>query len=176
MKNFKLLLATTAILSTGAIVAQAIDERNFTTNINISADIVSPEHLAKVQDLNFGRIAIQNGGTLGTITITTDGQVQNDNTLYFEGAQQGIVKWNGSIWNIQNRTLSFPEEVTLTDTSSNECGTVSNFQSGSSGRNACGGAPCVDEFGIGATFSFDSQQERLCTGTLTISLIATPEP
>ena len=59
MKNFKLLLATTAILSTGALLANAtgLSGLSDTTPLEVKAEIIKNIQFESVEPVDFGRIA-----------------------------------------------------------------------------------------------------------------------
>ena len=58
MKNFKLLLATTAILSTGAILANA-DVSDSITNFRVIAEVIDEDlSLEAVEPLDFGKVIL----------------------------------------------------------------------------------------------------------------------
>ena len=80
MKNFKLLLATTAILSAGALLANATGiTGNETAIVPVVADIVTPLLLTVEKPLDFGVIAAYDINTL-EVTMNNQGETSITNS------------------------------------------------------------------------------------------------
>ena len=190
MKNFKLLMASTAILSMGAFGANA-DE--LSTTVHAYADIVGTLTLTEVDPISFGVITAASG----TVVIDTAGNVSGTATTIAGGhrarkLQPGIVKLSGSgIDNIHYAATTFIEwvipDITLkqgTGQSAITCGVVSGMSSG-----APGGTTEFDKetdgsilLKYGGTFTLDSgiashlSNSRLeCSGEGTITLVLNGE-
>lgn len=73
MKNFKLLLATTAILSTTALMANAITGES--EKVDIKAELIKARSLENIQPLDFGRIVFEDGTTSLTANMDSSGNV-----------------------------------------------------------------------------------------------------
>jgi len=69
MKNFKLLLATTAILSTTSLAVIAGVDGQDTLSLPASVEIIQPIQLGYSQALDFGRIVVPNADGMLDITL-----------------------------------------------------------------------------------------------------------
>ena len=88
MKNFKLLLGATALLSTGALLVNAgsiIGQE--TINVRMSVDVIRPLNLTKEKDLYFGKVVVPEG--INDITISMDSagivSIPSESIGYIEG-------------------------------------------------------------------------------------------
>ena len=141
MKNFKLLLATTAILSMGAMAANAaLTWNNYTNagvNIPLSVRVVDPIKVAVERGINFGTIAHDASDLTKYVAIDKDGKV-TATAQYFGGAQTGLVWYKAANDNDGDGTLMamkmklvFPTTPVQMNTEGFEdapCGTVSEFE------------------------------------------------
>ena len=172
MKNFnyKLLLASTAILSAAAITANAVD---LTVSVPVKITFIDEISVDKTQDLDFGKVGLWDYGshTQGTISISSAGAVSG--TLqYLGGAKVGRVVFDGAADGTVGGglSLSFPDSVDLQDINSEDiCGTVSDFSQ-----------TFVDSgINFGATFTknkdymVDTRVDtgQVCNGTVTATVI-----
>ena len=125
MKNFKLLLATTAILSTGALLANATGIMgNETAIVPVVADIVTPLLLTVEEPLDFGVIAAFDVNTL-EVTMNNQGETSitnstlSDSSPFIVDNSAYILKQGGmgvvSGATCSNIALPAVSEVTLTN-------------------------------------------------------------
>ena len=71
MKNFKLLLATTAILSMGAMAANALTGE--TESVEMKAELIRAISLENTEPLDFGRIVVEDETTSLTVAMNSSG-------------------------------------------------------------------------------------------------------
>ena len=96
MKNFKLLLATTAILSTGALLANAdTTPGSFTgetTDMDVKVEIIKARKLTATA-LDFGRIVVTQDNADITIEMDRDGNETDsgDNVYILKTGSKGVV-------------------------------------------------------------------------------------
>ena len=90
MKNFKLLLASTAILSMGVLTANASNDYNMgTINFTANATFVQPITVSDIYNLNFG---VLSGAVKGdTVTVSTDGAYTKTGTVTLLQGTETIV-------------------------------------------------------------------------------------
>ena len=107
MKNFKLLLATTAILST----ALAINTKaaNPTQDMNVDVEIVRADAFQVWQHMNFGRWVVPSGTKSITLSMDQNGNV----TTTTAGATRIETGRKGKTLQVPCNTLSFPATVYL---------------------------------------------------------------
>ena len=74
MKNFKLLLATTAILSMGTMAVNAGVVGQDTLTVPVSAEVIRPLQLEYTQELDFGRVIAPEDRVVG-LTMDSTGNV-----------------------------------------------------------------------------------------------------
>ena len=189
MKNYKLLLATTAILSMGAMTANA-DELSWSNysnagvSIPLNVRVVKPIKVAVERGIDFGTIEYDENDKTKYITIDKDGNV-GGTAQYFGGAHTGLI-WYRNFNELDgvHLKLEIPEEpVQLyangVITAGKECGTVSNFEQ------KRGSDP--EEFGeegqtfdipiyIGAKYissanTMSSSVGTICAGSVTATLV-----
>ena len=97
MKNFKLLLGATALLSTTAIVANATLDglSDSITNFHVKAEIVNDLNLREVLPLDFGRIAWDTTSSEGGITLIPNVagavNISYGGIIFHDGGQAGEV-------------------------------------------------------------------------------------
>lgn len=187
MKNIKLLLATTAILSMGAMVVNA-GTTGADVTIHPQVTMVSDFGITSVQELNFGKVAWGTSGKSLTITASADENkdIATDiegSAIYFGGANAGIIVIGGpaqSPYYGKNYELSFPTEIILSTTVGEgdeatdvECGRVSNFnqasvrQGGSMGSIAYGGTYTIAQIPSNQLYS----SSHNCTGAGIVTFI-----
>ena len=178
MKKLNLLLATTAILSTTALAANAVltwdNYSNTGIEIPIDVKIVDPIKVAVERGINFGTIDYE--PSKGMIKIDKDGDITGS-AQYFGGAHTGLVWYKASTVDSKNATfkLVFPSEpVTLyhSDDPSNDCGTVNSFEQKLGSPNSDNEYPIY----IGAQYNGNrvpaiNYDGTPCTGTLTATLL-----
>lgn len=108
MKNFKLLMATTAILATEAIIANATDP---SVNMNVGVNIHRASTFEKTADMNFGSIIIPDSAKELHITMNIDGIVtaadESETVQSLDDA--GVGETSG----VPCGLLSYPSEVEL---------------------------------------------------------------
>ena len=109
MKNFKLLLATTAILSMGAMTVKA-EIKGESVNLPASVEIIRSAFLDVEQNLDFGKIVIPGDNTGIVATMDSSGQVSVEN-MYSGETAGAYVLTNGKLGLIsgaQCANLSIP--------------------------------------------------------------------
>ena len=74
MKNFKLLLATTAILSAG--LAMNAKAANPTDDMNVSIELVVADQFEVTQHMNFGQWVVPSNASSTTFYLDFDGEIQ----------------------------------------------------------------------------------------------------
>ena len=108
MKNFKLLLATTALLSVGTMGANAA---NPSKDMNVDVEIVVADSMSVVDHLDFGRWVVPKNITSITLSMDSTGAI----TPNVEGATKvGNSSQRGWVQNVPCDTLLLPETVYLT--------------------------------------------------------------
>ena len=180
MKNFKLLLATTAILSTTAMVANYVQASAITEDFEVKIKLISSDNgLRKIQDLNFGTIYYEIGGV--TVQLSTEGVVSGDAVHY--GNQQPAILTTlntpyataADLWDI---TISGAEVLKTSGTNGKICGYVSSWQH--TKFNNTINQHAMLGFKIGATFTTPTSDTGIdtttavdCSATATATLIYT---
>ena len=106
MKNLKLLLATTAILSTGALIANA--DVNLSGTFDVSVDLVNELQVSCPTDLSFGKVAYVANTSM---YLTSAGNVFGS-AHYYTGAHPGIIRLSSSGTSINNY---LPAEMSIGD-------------------------------------------------------------
>ena len=130
MKNFKLLLATTAILSTGALVANA---ENPKIDMYAAVEILSVADFTNARDMDFGKWVVPEGKKSFTISLKEDGASSVDETVTI--ITDGI---SGMTSGMPCNLLSFPNSVTFDTTPSNTAtATLSGIYSDDAGEYEC---------------------------------------
>ena len=113
MKNFKLLLATTAILSTGAVMANA---ENGGIMMNAGVNITRAGKLKKTQDINFGSVVIPTNATELVLYMGRDGEVTaGDESVHVMGDS-----FTGRLEGAPCSLLSYPDNVEITSKPTSE--------------------------------------------------------
>ena len=135
MKKFNLLLATTAMLSMGAMIADATQPDS--TTVDVKAEVIEARSLNSTP-LDFGRIVVSNAEELGVRidasgieTITAD--TAADAAYILEPGEKGVV--TGANCN----QVNYPNNITLTGPTGSYMPTVSTIG-------------CVDDQSGSATF------------------------
>ena len=109
MKNFKFLLATTAILSTALTVN--VEATNPTADMNASIEIISVAEFTVTQDLDFGRWAFSEESPQGTHTFSMD---NTGNVTYTGDSEDTPTRvtngTRGVVEGMPCDILSFPEK------------------------------------------------------------------
>ena len=175
MRNFKLLLATTAILSTSLAANVWADEPE-TATMNVKATIITPGKITIIQDLDFGHIITpSNGFTTSVDPVTGDsGGSFPSRTSYHNGIV--ILASNQS----SPKTISLPESVTLTNNMGSEIRLTP--QSGvieDASYSAYGSNLHDVTYGIGGTISpgnnyLPDSRDGIYAGELTITAVEDP--
>ena len=159
------LAATAALSAMPAHAAPTLPDKDATATVSVGV----AASFRKLQDLDFGALAITGAGT-ATIDPNTD-------TLTFTG---GIVQIGGRPYAAKFETIAprkskvlikAPNKpITLTRSGGTETMTVSNFTiSGSSSRNVNSGEPI--EFSIGGTLTVNAgQAEGTYVGTFDVDV------
>ena len=178
MKNFKFLLATTAILSMGAMAVNAAEEYTYYTsdgvNMTVKVGLLKVPVIDLVTDLDFGVAMIKNEGD--TITINAKTGAVGGTAIRLKDGIPGYISIDSyNTW--PDTALSLPSSpVTLkyTDSESVEhtCGTVDSFNQHASN----------ERYSVGGTFHASDVSSFLpgavpieCTSTMTLTLVYTGE-
>ena len=113
MKNFKLLLATTAILSTGALLANATGTTGHETEtVNFSIELVQARSLHQDQPIKFGRIVLDQD------TLTLEAQISSEGIITSVGGNEGTHPYaldgaqKGIVSGATCEQLSYPSSTT----------------------------------------------------------------
>ena len=201
MKNFKLLLATTAILSTGlAVVAMAdgeyVGDPTGSVTLKASANFTTPIH-ASVESLFFGELDPVKGGT---VVVGADGSFSGDAIITASSSSYNpfpgtIYLWGGMIsdWVDDGEDLTTlvqlaidPTETTITlhedgDESKDVCGVVDNITTGQHKKVTKGNETNALEIKFGGTLTIDSTYRpesgyySNCSGKKTITYVLNPQ-
>ena len=108
MKNKFLLLGATALLSTGALLANA---ENPTADMNVDVELVMANQFWVVNNLKFGRWNVPTGTKTVTLSMDEDGIVTSSSGVTEIGSDTAQI---GVTYGAPCDTLSFPETVYLT--------------------------------------------------------------
>ena len=178
MKNFKLLLATTAMLSMGAMVANATDD---TFTLTTTVDLLRPALvIEEISPLHFGRLYAENGAIV--VAEANGGHGTGTTASIFDPVYGGSIKISGGVFDVidqltgTNKTqyvanlsnalsggiVAFPDEdIDLTD-GNIVCGTIDKDTLTQIAEvNAEGGYLTV---GIGGTLTLaDDIEEQMAT-------------
>jgi len=182
MKNFNLLLATTAILSMGAVAVNAESYPAYTSagiKIPVNVGLVNSMTYKVDSDLNFG-VAMLNPSLEGTIAIPADGSTPTyTNAIKLKDGTRGAISLNvADAMAPTGISLVLPDNehpLTLTSGTGENlrtCGTVNNFSQ----------SPVVIVDGliainVGGTFkvssglTIDPYETLNCSADLTVTLV-----
>ena len=185
MKNFKLLLATTAILSMGAMAVNA-DPASLTSNqayLDIQAEFVNPITATPVSPLKFSMILADEGGK--TVIVTPEGTLSNSSTatVLKNSVSAGKIEFTGGGELIGFRyddegtnyldpdtylSLVTDSSVNLTFESTKvSCGTVGSFEKDLAIENG----KLVAKIGGTLTTANVSSVNEICTGQITVTIL-----
>ena len=126
MRNYKLLLATTAILSAALAMDTKADlSYNDSTDISVNVNIINAHGIIVVDDtIEFGDLAFTNDQHTATVTLDPDsgGRTITGSgvvaTYDFDG--EGLAAFNLNIPEGYAATITFPENILLDDTEGHE--------------------------------------------------------
>ena len=172
MKNFKLLLATTAMLSMGAMAANAEQDYTAPFNVNASVNLVTPLRYQINETLHFGDVGTY-GSELGNKTVIldpTDSDLSNigGTAQYFGGAHLAAIETNQAVH------VVLPSSVNMrmndgTGEGTKPCGRVvptSNADGGNTNDVIIIGGTFTMDFS--STYTIDDLQ---CSGDILVTLL-----
>ena len=194
MKNFKLLLATTTILSTGAFIANALyTDTEYNVQIHADAKLVKSYEVKETKRINFGtivttkagqQVVVNADGTLGEATTATllvgsaqsgDAQVPADAIQAGQISVEGIGDGRWYDMSINTGTITLKAGNVTCGVATIAADNMSNSTDGTSGTGDWDGDTATIDFG--GTFVLDSQIESNmstdldCTGAGTITIM-----
>ena len=171
MKNFKLLLATTAMLSMSSMVANALSNQD---TVDVTIEMVSPAYVITKTDMNLGKVAhrfdANNTRLAGVLNLKTDGTVSETDLDYYGGANVAVVQTSGIM---TGKKLAFPDEVEITKGTGEDkeiCGTLKEIVTD-------GGNSGYGDHHIGGKFYINTSTTTLtnitgsCTGSFTVTAV-----
>ena len=187
MKNFKLLLATTAILSTGALMVNATSNMESAYGkLKIYATLVKPLVITQNDWLGFGiitghkgkKVIVETDGTLGTESDNI--VVAQKSTSQMTSFQAGKLTISGTDFSSMSQEslsafdINFENEVTLSFSDSHGttyCGTVSDFKKDLSVLGSDLIVKVGAQFIVGNDTDYTIGNPLPCEGETTVTLI-----
>ena len=173
MKNFKLLLATTAILSTGLAANVKADDFTNPLVLHPTVTMITPLVYSVDQDLTFGKVAWEYSGSETTVVVTPNplGEATISGTAdYFGGAKQAKIFMVDSTTNNKYDMVLPTSAISLSakvGQNTIPCGTVSGFTMSSSDISAYVGAT----FKTGEKPANFNGEDITCTGDAEITFV-----
>ena len=167
MKNFKFLLATTAILSMGAMAVNA--EPIASTTLDVEAELIYDDVVNVIQNIKFGTFIANWQGAPNSITIDPEtGNITDIDSNMLAGThQRGEVEV--IMGNSDPITLSIGS-ITLTNEDGDTATYTPDFAEIDS--EAVNPTYTMKKYGIGGTVMYDKNSTQgTYTGTLTVNVV-----
>ncbi|MBI6118893.1 DUF4402 domain-containing protein [Salegentibacter maritimus] len=137
-------------LISGTTFAQ-VKESTASATANAAADIVSPIAIEASQDLNFGKVANNNAGT---VVVATDSDISSSSLSQIGTTTPTAAIFNVTAANGFSYSISLPQSVELTNGAENI--TVDNFNHDATGNTT--GSGSAQTVGVGATLNVATNQ------------------
>ena len=130
MKNFKLLLATTALLSTGFAMGVLADDEPSTATLNVHVGIVAVDEIIPIQDIDFGTFILREADFESDFTRTmnaANGSVNADGHYHIGNYETKNGQVMLTMLSSSPKKILLPENVTLFDYNRHEIDYAPSF-------------------------------------------------
>ena len=186
MKNFKLLLASTAILSTGALAVMADTTQVASTELYAYINMVEPASISMNTPLHFGIVSNLTENQWLKIDAN-DGSVTGDATRIGDNANRGDIEVSNArnytsgqvgVPNAEMLKLVMPTEIRMTKNGTGLCGYVEEIAATDNGVVEIDGGSYKSSFRIGGKFTAKAKTGEEfnsfpgeCSGHGTVTLV-----